>query len=222
MWSSYFKCLGLAGISLAVSLVVWSRVPDAMPVHWNIDGEPDSFWPKAFGLLFFPALIVVISTLFPVIYWLDPRREHIQRSRGALGWIFLAAAGLQLAVQVLVILASLSADMKLNEGVLIALLGVMFIVIGNVLPKLRSNWFAGIRTPWTLSSETVWRRTHRLAGWTFVGGGVGAVIAALVLHGWLLLVVFMVLVAVAGLTPCVYSFLIYGKRQEPPAAQQAS
>jgi uncharacterized membrane protein len=91
---------------------------------------------------------------------------------------------------------------------MLAGVGVMFVVLGNYMPRIRSNWWMGIRTPWTLENEEVWRRTHRFGGRTFVAGGVVTIAASLLLGGrsaWVSLAA----MVIAGLSPVVYSYVVW-------------
>jgi uncharacterized membrane protein len=135
-----------------------------MPIHWDASGQPDSFGSKMIGLLVWPLLIALVPVLLILCSKLDPRRAHVQRSSGAIGAILIGCGVFILLVHVLVLRAALRSDIPLDNNLLAMLVGGLIMLIGLVLPKLRSNWFAGIRTPWTLSSERVWHLTHRLAG----------------------------------------------------------
>ena len=207
-------CLGLAGLATAMSLAVWNKVPDPMPIHWNADGRADGFGSKPLGLLTCPALIVGLPLLLAACFRLDPRRAHIARSAGALGAIVIGVGVFALLVHALTLRAALRGDMRLDHRMLVMLLGGLFVLIGLVLPKLRSNWVAGIRTPWTLSSERVWHLTHRVAGWTFTLAGIAVALLAWVIHGGVaLFVTIMTALAVATLAPVVYSYVCYSRER---------
>jgi uncharacterized membrane protein len=202
-------CLGLAIVALAMSLAVWKRIPDPMPIHWDAHGQPDSFGSKMLGLLLCPAIIVLIPLLLNVCFKLDPRRAHVQRSSGALGAIIIGSGVFMLLIHALVLRAALRGDTRLDNNLLAMLLGGLFVLLGLVLPKLRSNWFAGIRTPWTLSSERVWHLTHRLAGWTFTFAGLVIAVLAWLIQGGLLFGLIMGVIGAAALVPIIYSYVCY-------------
>lgn len=205
-------CVALAGVGLVISLAVWGRVPDPMPVHWNWRGEPDGWAPRWFGLLLMPAVIVGQSVLVAGLLRLDPRRQHVERSEQVVAAILPAFAALMLAMHVLMIKAALSADQHLSGNLVVGMIGVLFIVMGNVMPKTKSNWFVGVRTPWTLSSERTWHLTHRFAGWCMVVAGIVALLASLLPDGPMA-VISLSAFLLAGLLPVVYSYLIH--RPEP-------
>ena len=192
-----------------------------MPIHWGADGRPDSFGGKALGLLLWPALIVLLPLLLAACFRLDPRRAHVRRSAGALGAVVVGVAVFLLLVHALVLRAALRSDARLDGSLLAVLLGGLFVLVGQALPKLRSNWVAGIRTPWTLSSERVWHLTHRLAGWTFTLAGLAVALLAWLTEGTVLFVLMMALLGAAALVPIVYSYVCYshGRGEAPPQAE---
>lgn len=196
-----------------MSLAAWNRVPDPMPIHWNPEGQPDSFGGKWLGLLLWPAIIVLLPLLLILCFKIDPRGAHVQRSSGALGAIIVGAGIFMLLVHALVLRAALGGGMRLDHRLLAMLVGGLFVLIGLALPKLRSNWFAGIRTPWTLSSERVWHLTHRLAGWTFTLAGLAIVLLAWLAEGRPLFGLIIGVVAAAALVPIIYSYVLYRRIQ---------
>lgn len=212
MKRTWWICGLLALAGALVSAAVWSRVPDPMPTHWNYRGEPDGWSSRAFGLLLMPGLIFGYTALLPLILRLDPRREHVARSKPVLEMILTALAAFLLGIHLLMIRAVLTASMRLSGGGVLVLIGLFYLVIGNALPKTQSNWFLGIRTPWTLSSERVWHKTHRFGGWCFVAGGLLAIVSALLPPAAMFIVGLSGLLG-AGLVPVVYSYLVW--RQEP-------
>ena len=140
---------------------------EKIAVHWNLEGTADRFMEAREAFYMMPALGIALTLLFLVLPALDPRRDNLAASGK-----FWNAAGI---VSVM-LLAYVHAIMLLNAtgtridviGALVPALSVMFAVLGNYLGKTRSNWFGGVRTPWTLSSEYAWEKTHRLAGRLFV------------------------------------------------------
>jgi uncharacterized membrane protein len=103
------------------------------------------------------------------------------------------------------------------ERVLPVGIGVLFIVIGNLLPRARPNWFVGIRTPWTLSSDRVWEKTHRFGGQVFVGGGILMLLSGLVLAQWAHVAVF-IIIALCAASVLVYSYVEWKREQNPVGA----
>jgi uncharacterized membrane protein len=204
-------CLVLAAVGLVMSLAVWSRMPDPMPIHFGPGGQANAYGSRAVGLLMLPMTMTLLPLLMVGIIYLDPRREHVRRSLGALAVIFVGANACLLATHALMIRAVLLNTM-FDEQALVAMVGLWFAAIGLVLPKLRSNWCVGVRTPWTLSSERVWHLTHRLAGWTLVIGGLLIMALAWLVHGWMLFALLMSAIGAAAIVPVICSYVWY--RQE--------
>ncbi len=172
-------------VMIGVSVYGWIAVPEGqqIPVHWGLDGTPDRYGDKWETLLMLPVLAVGLVGLFAVLPFIDPRGKNLQRSQAPylVTWV-----GAMLVMAVVHTAATLAAtgviDPDLGENSLYlkglsVLLGLLFLAIGNVLGKARPNWFMGVRTPWTLSSDRSWDKTHRLGGRLFVAAGLIGVVA---------------------------------------------
>ena len=190
----------------AFALAVYPRLPDRIPTHWNLRGEADG-WGGPGAAFLFPAIGTGTWLLMMVLPRIDPRRANWEKFRdevrllvGVLvlffAWIEAVALGAALG-------------WKLDTGrAVMGGVGVLLAVIGNYLPRIRSNWFMGIRTPWTLSSESVWRDTHRVGGRAFVAGGLAMVLAGFI-PGILAQLLAIAAAMVATLIPVVYSYLAW-------------
>ncbi len=208
----YFLAWLFVAASFAFVLALWSRMPEVVPVHWNARGEVNGTMAKPWGPLIGPLSGLGLVALLAVCPLISPKEFPMARFQRVYSIIVTALAGFLFVVTVAVTLAGagLSVDVARIIGVAI---GVLFMLIGNFMGKLTPNFFAGIRTPWTLASEEVWFRTHRLAGKLFFGAGLGAVLASLVsdVAGF---VTIMAGTAVAAIGSMVYSYLVY--RRIPP------
>jgi uncharacterized membrane protein len=129
------------------------------------------------GAFLLPIFMIGIWGLMQVLPSIDPRRANYAKMRGAYDLVVNATLTMLLVVHAMVIAMILGAPFSLTR-IVPALVGAMFVVIGNVLPQARPNWFFGIRTPWTLTNDRVWRRTHRIAGYLFVACGLLMVASA--------------------------------------------
>lgn len=177
---------------LALTAWAWPQIPaDArIPIHWGASGEPDGYGDKWLGLLGLPLVSVALLGLLTVLPRMEPRRANLQRSRTAYVAVGIAAMGLMGGIHAFAVLAALGTAANIGPVVAIGV-GALLVVIGNYLGKTRSNWFFGIRTPWTLASERSWSRTHRLGGHLFVALGVVTLAATVLLDPmiatWLML-----------------------------------
>jgi uncharacterized membrane protein len=179
-------------LMFGLSAYAWIRLPpDAQtPVHWNLSGEVDGYASKTFALLFVPVLTVGLVVLLSLIPRLDPRRTNLYRSSTPYQVICSAVVVLMLVVHAGTILIALGAPLDLTVVIGVGV-GALLFVIGTQLGNTRSNWFMGVRTPWTLESELSWRKTHHLAGRLFMAigliSGAVAVFGPPELYFWVLL-----------------------------------
>jgi len=207
-------CWGIAIISLITALYMINGLPDGiqLPIHWNINGEIDSYADATIALIFPPVIMIVILSIFSVLSKLDPRTENIQRSQKP-----IAAFSIAITLFMLVLEGSYIAMMNGIEVPMIMVVGItvgiLLIIIGNYLGKTRSNFFIGIRTPWTLSSDAVWQKTHRLAGKLFMISGLIMVISCLLTPTTNLGVLIIFTVLPAALIPCIYSWRLWTEEQ---------
>jgi uncharacterized membrane protein len=160
---------------------LWTVGPDQqVPVHWGFDGEPDGWATALVGFAMLPLITAGIVALFAVVPRIEPRRRNLERSAHAYRTTASAVVVFLGVAQAVVVLASLGDTLPMVAIVGLGI-GVLFIVMGNVLTTVRSNFLFGVRTPWTLSSDLAWDRTHRLVGRLFVLAGLTLV--ALTLTG---------------------------------------
>ncbi len=161
------------------AVLSWPRLPEEVASHWDIHGAVSGTMPRIWLVLMMPILAVALAGILTIAPKVDPKRRNFPLHAGAY-WVVANAVLLFLAlVHVLVIGYNLGWPIRL-EKVMMPGLGILFMVIGNLLTRVRPNWIFGIRTPWTLSSEVSWRETHRIGGYGFVVVGVAVVFTAAV------------------------------------------
>lgn len=170
MKRNYFLIAALIiSTTLVATLVLYPDLPRSVPTHWNFRGGIDRYGDKR-GVFLGPALMVGIVLFFAVLPWLSPKRYDVDTFRSTYLYIMLVALALMAYDQVLMLWAALSTPLDMSRAVM----GALFLVLallGNVLGKVRRNFYIGVRTPWTLASEKVWDATHRFAAKVFVGAG---------------------------------------------------
>ena len=167
----------IAGM-IGLSAWSWQVIPDGaqVPLHWNIEGQVDRFGSKGEALLFLPGIAALLTLTFLFLPRIDPRRSNLEAS----GKLWTAAAigvvALLAYVHVFIVMSAMGRAVDVSDY-LIPGISALFIVLGNYLSKTRSNWFAGVRTPWSMSSEYSWSKTHQLASKLFMGTGVVTIVA---------------------------------------------
>jgi uncharacterized membrane protein len=152
------------------AVIVWPTVSGPIPVHWDAHGNVDGYGSKFEGLLLLPLIALGIYVLLLFLPRIDPGRANYVQFSGPYLVVRYAVLLLLVGLYGITLLAIKGYEFNMTRLVLGAI-GILFIVLGNVLGKVRPNWFVGVRTPWTLSSKRSWVRTHRLAGWLFTLAG---------------------------------------------------
>jgi uncharacterized membrane protein len=196
-------------VAIISSFYFYSVFPEQVATHWNFRGEADNFSSKFIGAFSIPVLLIFVYLLFYFLPFLDPKKEKYKffaKSYHVFKNIIL------LFLFLTYILAGFEAIGKIKAvGVAIPLMvGVLFIIIGNYMGKIKSNWFVGIKTPWTLSSEEVWNKTHRFGGKMFILSGILIGLSPF-LPDNLVLINFIFAILIVSLGTFAYSYFIYKK-----------
>lgn len=179
-----------------------------VPMHWNIHGEVDGT-ASPLGALMPPALAqLLILAIFASLRFIEPRKANLEKSGKAISATATAIVAFMGLLEAALIAQAFGYNVMSGNAIMIAT-GLLLVVVGNYLPKLRSGFFMGIRTPWTLSSEQVWHKTHRLGSRLFVLGGLAIVILSLVLTSVMALTMMMGIITIMVLVPAVYSWWLW-------------
>lgn len=206
-WKADTVALGMIAAMFVLAAVAWTGVPDGIPVHWNWSGQPDRFGGRLEGLLGLPLAAIVVYVLLILLPRIDPRRKHYDDFQHPFAIMRTVVVGVFLGLQILTLLW-VRDPAGPSAGLFAAEAGIALVIIGNYLPKIKSNWFVGVRTPWTLSSEVSWHLTHRLAGRLFVTAGALDVVIALVQPAIAPLVMIATLI-IAAVISVVYSYVVW-------------
>jgi uncharacterized membrane protein len=212
----WFPTLLVVG-SVAFSLAVYSRLPESVPVHWGLSGEPDRYGSRLEGAFFLPALMAVMLILLQWLPSRDPRAANIAKFRESYDLMVIALVTFMAGMHVLLLGTSLGWAVNVTMVVLVGA-GVLFVLIGNMMPRARSNFIFGIRTPWTLSSDSVWTRSHRVGGYVMVAAGLLTIASAFIRKPWGFVITFSSL-ALAAIVPVVYSYVIWSRERGGPTSQ---
>lgn len=203
-------------IMLAGTAMLYNRLPAIVPTHWDMHGNVNGTMPKFPGA-FLPSLIaIVLWVSLPLLRQIDPRRASYEKFDATFFLVINVVSLMMALLQGLILSIALGARVDMVRAMLFGT-GLMFVVLGNYLPRIRSNWWMGIRTPWTLDNEEVWRRTHRFGGRMFVAGGIVTMLSV-ILPKEAASTIAVIAMIIAGLVPVVYSYVIW--RNEPTRTQR--
>lgn len=211
MLKKYMKTLILTSlvmlIPVIVGLLLWNQLPDPMPSHWNIHGEVDGWSSKAFAVFGLPALMIVLQWICVLASTADPKHKNYNPKMMKLVLWICPAIGLILSFMVYP--AALGYSIPV-EVIMPLIIGVLFIIVGNWLPKCPQTYTMGIKLPWTLASEKNWNATHRFGGKVWVIGGIVTLLTAFLGSFWIL----MAILALMVILPTVYSYMYYRKHEK--------
>ena len=197
--------IALAG--LAFSLWASPRLPETVPSHWNAAGEVDGYSSREQVLFLLPVLTFVMGLLLLYLPNMDPLRANIERFREVYHWFIIGLSIFFIYLHVLSLLAGMGVNVNMTYA-LIPAVGLLYIGMGFMLERAQPNWLIGIRTPWTLSSPTVWRKTHRLGGLAFKVAGVLALVG-LLFPAEVALWFTIIPLLVTALGTIIYSYVLY-------------
>jgi immunity protein, SdpI family len=203
--------LVIAALAVTVSLWAYPQLPPTVATHWNVRGEADGFSSRLVAVSIMPLVILVMTVLFNVLPRLDPRRANYSKFIGTY-WLIANAVILFILIgHGMIVATGLGYPVKIGRTMPIGV-GLLFIVLGNYLTRVEPNWFIGIRTPWTLSSDTVWRKTHRTGGWLMVLGGI-VIAACAFFPPAAFLPLFIAAVLLMAVIPIVQSYILWKREQ---------
>lgn len=199
----------LVAVALAISAWVYPMLPERVASHWGVDGQVNGYSSRTFATIFVPALMAVLAALLLALPRLDPLRRNIESFRATYHRFVLVLLAFLLILHAVTIAWNLGYQVSIGT-VLPVLLGGVFFAAGHLMQRSERNWFIGLRTPWTLSSDEVWRAANGRAGLLFKACGVVAILSALVpsYSFWFIIVP----VLVATLYSVAYSYVLYRRQ----------
>jgi uncharacterized membrane protein len=200
----------LIGLTVVVSAIVYNRLPQRVPVHWALSGQVDRYGSRLEAVAVLPILMLASWLLLRFLPRIDPLRSNYEKFADTYALFINSLVALLAVMQGAMLAAALGYPVSMNR-IVPALVGILLTILGHSLPRARPNWWFGIRTPWTLSNDRVWARTHRVGGYLMVIAGALMVGAALLDTPWALVVAFIAVLA-AGFGSVVYSYFVW--RQE--------
>ena len=169
--------------AVVASAILLPRLPDPMPIHWNWRGVPDGWAPTAMGAWLIPTLMLVLIGVFYLLPRLDPMRANYERFWPEYQLMIVAVTAMLAGMHAAMLAIALGYQIPIIK-VAMVLTGVLFAVLGNLMPRIRQNHTAGFRTKATLSNEVVWSRTHRAGGAAMMVTGIVIALGALLPTTW--------------------------------------
>ena len=191
-------------VPILIGLILSSKLPEAIPTHFDMNGTPDRYSSKYFTIFGLPLILAVLHliTLFGVLH--DPKKTDIGDKM--LSLIFYICPVISVIVNTIIYTFALGYPVNTSRVVML-LIGILFIALGNYLTKIHQNYTVGIKLPWTLNSRENWNKTHRFASKLFIIGGF-IILLNTIFTSIALLIAVLVLIS---LIPCIYSFMLYQK-----------
>ncbi len=169
--------LALITVAVIAGAALWNQLPEQMASHWNANDQVDGYMSKALGVWMMPLITLVIFALFLILPNIDPLKANIEKFRGVFNLFILLITAFMLYIHGLTLAWNLGIEFRMS-GAMLPFMGILFIFIGYMLKQAKRNFFIGIRTPWTLSSDTVWDKTHQLGSILFMASGVLSIVGS--------------------------------------------
>ena len=191
-------------LPILAGLILWDQLPEQMPTHWNAAGDVDGWSGKAFAVFGLPLIMVAAQWLCMLGTAADPKKNnHSEKVLHLVLWIVPA---LSVVLHAVTYATALGHAVPM-EVVMPILIGLIFTIIGNYMPKCKQNYTIGIKIPWTLDNEENWNRTHRFAGWLWTFCGIGIICTGFFGGFWVFLPITLLMV----LAPIIYSYVLHRK-----------
>jgi uncharacterized membrane protein len=206
----WFPALLILG-ALTFSAAVYHRLPESVTTHWGPSGEPDGFSSRPVAAVMMPLIMAAVFALLRWIPPLDPRSANISKFRDSYDHVIGVIVAFLGVMHVATLGNALGWPTNMTTIVFVSL-GLLFVVLGNVLPRARSNFIFGIRTPWTLSSDTVWTSAHRVGGYAMVAGGL-ITIAAAFLEPRVGFAIMLPSLLISAFIPIIYSYVLWSRER---------
>ena len=203
--------IGIVLLPFVYLAYVWNQLPAQVPMHYNIEGEIDRYGNKS-ELILIPIMTsLLIYLIFLAVPYIDPKKQ-IQKMGGKYDTLKFIITTFMSILALFIIYTAKNQTLTDPDYILLGC-GVLFLILGNYFKTLKANYFIGIRTPWTLESESVWKATHKLAGKIWFLGGLLIILSCLILDGKTNFIVFMCITAIMVLVPVLYSYLLFRKQE---------
>ncbi|MBU5689655.1 MAG: SdpI family protein [Candidatus Aenigmatarchaeota archaeon] len=189
-----------------ITIYFYTYIPDIIESHWDLNGNVNGYMKKASGLLLIPIIMIFSTMMFFTLPKIDPLKENIKKFRNYYYWFIIIFCLFMLIIQLHLILWNVG--FKINPKIIISFCcSALFFYVGILLGKTKRNWFIGIRTPWTLSSDYVWEKTNKLGGMIFKMLSILCLISILFEEYYILFVP----IIISAIFLVIYSYFVYKK-----------
>ena len=195
--------------------IVWKSLPEKVAMHFNLKGEADRLGSRnelITTIIIMTVVNMIVYLLLTNIWRIDPKKNAAE-NRNRIATIGFAAVVLLSAVMCMIIYSASRGNISFSAGLIFSGVGLFFAILGNYLPNMKPNYFAGFRLPWTLENEDNWRKTHQLAGKLWFAGGLFLAAICLFLPSTIAIIVFFTIMVTITLIPCVYSYQLFRKQK---------
>ncbi|MDR6237151.1 SdpI family protein [Aureibacter tunicatorum] len=206
MVSKLVPSIILASIPPILLIIWWPDFSEPVPIHWNYKGEADQ-WGTKNSLILISLIPFIIYGIMMAVPFIDPKKRILEMGNK----FYNLSLGITLFLTIIscFIMVISKSGQTLPNNLIIGLLGGLFAFLGNYMKTVKPNYFIGIKTPWTLENETVWKKTHLLGGKLWFIGGISILVLSLILTPTTLFIAFISIILVITLIPFTYSFIIY-------------
>lgn len=200
-------CLIIILIPVVITITVYNKLPEQLATHFGTNGEADGFQGKVTFLLLNSLLLIGVPLLMKITRYIDPKKKNYEKFETTYDLFRLILTAFLSVMYITVLLFNLGYSVNIQMIILIGI-GILFMFLGNYMSRIRFNYTIGIRTPWTLANEEVWRKTHRLGGPLWLTGGIAIIILAFV-PGSIAFILLLIVIVIISIIPVFYSYLLF-------------
>ena len=194
-------------------LAVYSKLPAEVPMHWNVHGEIDRYGSRN-ELFLIAGINVFLGVFMSAMAKIDPKQKNYTRFRETYEWMIIWTLGFMTVLMGVVLVETMQPGTLNISKVVCAMVGILFVVLGNMMPKVKQNFFTGVKTPWALSSDAVWNKTQRLGGKSLALGGILIMGSAFLSSGEAAVFMIILVAVLVIIAPMVMSYIWYKKEME--------
>ena len=194
-------------------LAVYNKLPAEVPMHWNIHGEIDRYGSRN-ELFLIAGINVFLGVFMSAVAKIDPKQKNYTKFRETYDWMVIWTLGFMTVLMGVVLAETMQPGTINISKVACIMVGILFIVLGNMMPKVKQNFFTGVKTPWALSSEVVWNKTQRLGGKSMVLGGVLILLSGFLSNGKATAFLIILIAILISILPMVMSYIWYKQEMD--------